>query len=833
MHLKLGQPTEACELYKKLESLSLTSRQSEIARSKQSVAASMTPREHQTPREQPTEAPGRPGLRSGVSSRLEPAARDRSSASSPRSSIGSPPLVPGSRSQDGTSRGGRGSSAAAAAPASRSTDCLSLAATISSGRVPPTLLARLGVGSFAAVWSGREASGKLVAVKVMPLPIDTKEGELQKELRSEILLMRSFTHRNVIAFHDAFRTDRNEIWVIMELCELGSLRQVWQLLGSLTEADMCALCSEVLQGLVYLHEDRRTVHRDIKAANILLTATGGVKLADFGVSARMEGTLAHTVIGTPHWMSPEVITGAGYDGRADVWSLGITVIEMAMGEPPHFALPTALAAMFRIVNGAPPVPPAALRAHPALALLLSCCLVKEPARRPSAAQVRATHPSLNPRPSPSPSPRPSSSPSPSPSPNLEPSSLQVLSECMAGAQPDPAQLAALATRAIKARTAKRASSGASAQAHSYDARPEDGAVAQQIDQWLRKTSGAAEQSSPPSGASAEGGTLRACTKGGGAGAGAADGGAAGEPATATPRSKPRRSSSGSVGRSSRREKGSSSKRSSCPELPDGWPVGHKPGNSAPAAMVPAGAAPPSGASSLAAAMRPPGSPPRPATASLSASPLGGAQLIPRAASLDAPSPRAASTASPRVPELALRARAGSSASPEDEEEEAALAAESRLMAEAVTAAKAEVVAAADMAGAAARTMARKEACFKAYGTTPSPPLREPSASGEAGGSGGGRDDSGDGGSGSRGGGSPPGGCRGSAPGLQRGQRPSHELLLIENERWRAARAERVLVNDEQRGPFRVLGGVPRLLDDELSPSSRAGGHLTSSVPSLD
>ena len=164
MHLKLGQPTEACELYKKLESLSLTSRQSEIARSKQSVAASMTPREHQTPREQPTEAPGRPGLRSGVSSRLEPAARDRSSASSPRSSIGSPPLVPGSRSQDGTSRGGRGSSAAAAAPASRSTDCLSLAATISSGRVPPTLLARLGVGSFAAVWSGREASGKLTSL---------------------------------------------------------------------------------------------------------------------------------------------------------------------------------------------------------------------------------------------------------------------------------------------------------------------------------------------------------------------------------------------------------------------------------------------------------------------------------------------------------------------------------------------------------------------------------------------------------------------------------------------------------------------------------------------
>ena len=223
---------------------------------------------------------------------------------------------------------------------------------------------------------------------------------------------------------------------------------MWQLLGHLTAADMCALCSEVLSGLVYLHEDRRTVHRDIKAANILLTAAGGVKLADFGVSARMEGTLAHTVIGTPHWMSPEVITGAGYDGRADVWSLGITVVEMATGEPPHFSLPTALAAMFRIVNGAPPEPPAALRDHPPLVQLLSRCFVKEPAKRPT--------------------------------------SSQVLAECAAVARPDPAQLAALAARAIKARTAKCAPGGASVPAHSYDALPEDGAVPQ----WLRKTFGA-------------------------------------------------------------------------------------------------------------------------------------------------------------------------------------------------------------------------------------------------------------------------------------------------------------------------------------------------------
>ena len=176
MHLKLGQPTEACELYKKLESLSLTARQSEIARSKQRVAASMTP---MTPREDqarpgpgkapapgtapgpgtastrgqprpgtaPPAAPGRPGApeapgRPGPRSRAEPAARDRSSASSPgdRGEIAA-------RSRRDRSSAGSPSSASSTPP-------------IASGRVPPTLLARLGTGSFAAVWRAREASGK-------------------------------------------------------------------------------------------------------------------------------------------------------------------------------------------------------------------------------------------------------------------------------------------------------------------------------------------------------------------------------------------------------------------------------------------------------------------------------------------------------------------------------------------------------------------------------------------------------------------------------------------------------------------------------------------------
>ncbi|ONM09458.1 Protein kinase superfamily protein [Zea mays] len=190
------------------------------------------------------------------------------------------------------------------------------------------LLHELGKGSYGAVYKARDLrTQELVAVKIISL---TEGEEGYEDIRGEIEMLQQCSHPNVVRYFGSYQGEEY-LWIIMEYCGGGSVADLIGITEEpLDESQIAYICREALKGLAYLHSIFK-VHRDIKGGNILLTEQGEVKLGDFGVAAQLTRTMSkrNTFIGTPHWMAPEVIQESRYDGKVDVWALGVSAIEMA------------------------------------------------------------------------------------------------------------------------------------------------------------------------------------------------------------------------------------------------------------------------------------------------------------------------------------------------------------------------------------------------------------------------------------------------------------------------------------------------------------------------
>ncbi|XP_041828045.1 TRAF2 and NCK interacting kinase a isoform X9 [Melanotaenia boesemani] len=257
------------------------------------------------------------------------------------------------------------------------------------------LVELVGNGTYGQVYKGRHVkTGQLAAIKVMDVT-----GDEEEEIKAEINMLKKYSHhRNIATYYGAFIKKNppgmdDQLWLVMEFCGAGSVTDLIKNTkgNSLKEEWTAYICREILRGLTHLHQ-HKVIHRDIKGQNVLLTENAEVKLVDFGVSAQLDRTVGrrNTFIGTPYWMAPEVIAcdenpDATYDFKSDLWSLGITAIEMAEGAPPLCDMHPMRALFLIPRNPAPRLK--SKKWSKKFQSFIESCLVKSHSYRPSTEQL--------------------------------------------------------------------------------------------------------------------------------------------------------------------------------------------------------------------------------------------------------------------------------------------------------------------------------------------------------------------------------------------------------------------------------------------------------------
>ncbi|KAK7104488.1 serine/threonine-protein kinase PAK 4-like isoform X2 [Littorina saxatilis] len=246
---------------------------------------------------------------------------------------------------------------------------------------------KIGEGSTGIVCIATSRDGRQVAVKKM----DLRKQQRRELLFNEVVVMRDYHHPNIVEMYNSYLV-ADELWVVMEFMEGGALTDIVTN-SRMDEVQIATVCKACLKALAFLHANG-VIHRDIKSDSILLSHDGKVKLSDFGFCAQVTQDLQKrkSLVGTPYWMAPEVISRLPYGPEVDVWSLGIMVMEMIDGEPPFFNEPP-LQAMRRIRDMPPPKLKNTHKVSPRLQGFIDRMLVRDPQQRATAPEL-IQHPFL-------------------------------------------------------------------------------------------------------------------------------------------------------------------------------------------------------------------------------------------------------------------------------------------------------------------------------------------------------------------------------------------------------------------------------------------------------